>query len=370
MFKTLFHNFTRNFDFLLFSLLVAITTIGIVEVYSATYSYEDNLKFVIIQVIALVIGICLMFLVMSIDYEIYMSLWKYIFGFNILLLVAVLLFGTGLEEAGGKSWFRFGPIGFQPAELVKIGFAITLARHIDKLKDDINSFSNVCKLGLHLAVILFLIALQPDMGTGLVFCFMFIIMLYIAGLSYKYYAIGAGVFAVMLPITWYFLQPYQKNRILVFFNPESDPLGSGYHVMQSKLAIGSGEMLGKGYLNGPQTQIGILPAKHTDFIYAVIGEEFGLIGCIIVALLLFAIIIRCVFIAKNAKTDFGTLVCIGIAAMFLFHTFENIGMCIGLMPVTGIPLPFVSYGGTSILTNFIAMGLVMNVRYRCRVINF
>lgn len=370
MIRNFLHNFTKNFDFLLFGLIMAVCTIGIFEVYSATRSYEGSLKFVIIQVVAMIIGIAVMLLVTSIDYSLFESIWKQIFVGNVILLVAVLLFGTGLEEAGGKSWFRFGPIGFQPAELVKIGFVLTLAHRIDEMKEDLNSFPNVWRLGLHLGIILFLIILQPDLGTGLVFCFIFLVMLYVAGFSYRYYAIGAGVFALALPIVWYCLKPYQKNRILVFFNPERDPLGSGYHVIQSKIALGSGQLTGQGYLNGPQTQVGILPAKHTDFIYSVLGEEFGLIGCLILAALLFAIIARCIVIAKHAKTNYGALICVGIAAMFLFHTFENIGMCIGLMPVTGIPLPFVSYGGTSIISNFLAMGLVMNVRYRTRVINF
>jgi len=184
--------------------------------------------------------------------------------------------------------------------------------------------------------------------------------------TYKYILPAAGLGIISLPLIYYFLlSEYQQHRILVFFNPEMDRLGSGYNVIQSKIAVGSGQFFGKGFLNGTQNQLGFLPTKHTDFIFSVISEEFGFIGAAIVIILLFIIIARCLKTAANSISPFGKYLCIGVSAMLIFHTIENIGMCIGLMPVTGIPLPFFSYGGSSLITNCIAIGLVMSVSYHC-----
>ena len=235
----------------------------------------------------------------------------------------------------------------------------------------VNYIKNVAYLLLHLAIPVGLIMLQPDAGTAMVFGFIFIVMVFVAGIDWRYVATAFGGFAVFATLAWNFLlSNYQRERFLVFFNPEKDPGGFGYHVMQSKIAIGSGKIFGKGIFKGIQTQLGFLPEKHTDFIFAVIGEEAGLIGCFVIVGLLIGIIIRCIYIGQNAKNSIGTFMCVGVAAMWLFHTFENIGMTIGLMPVTGIPLPFVSYGGSSLMTNFIALGLVLSVRMRRRTINF
>ena len=213
-------------------------------------------------------------------------------------------------------------------------------------------------------VFLGLIMLQPDAGSAMVFIFMFICMIFSAKLSYKYIfpVMGAGLLAIPL-IYNFVLDEFQKKRIQVFLNPELDPVGSGYNVLQSKIAVGSGGLFGKGFTKGTQNIMEYLPSKHTDFIFSIIAEEFGFIGAVLTILILFAIILRCFSVAKAADNLFGRFICTGIGAMFLFHTFENIGMCIGLMPVTGIPLPFISYGGTSLVTNMIAIGLVMSVAY-------
>jgi len=240
-----------------------------------------------------------------------------------------------------------------------------------KCGDKLNKPGNILKLLIHAGVFLFLILLQPDFGTMMVFIVIFAGILFVAKISWKYIT-GTVVFvAAAIPVIWnFFLADYQKNRIRVLFDPESDPLAAGYHVMQSKIAIGSGGIFGKGVGQGSQTQFEYLPAKHTDFIYSVIGEEMGLIGCLLCAVLLFGLVIRCFYIASNANNKFGSYICVGVACMFLAHTFENIGMCIGLMPVTGIPLPFFSYGGSSIVTNLIAIGLVLGVRMRKKDVSF
>ena len=254
---------------------------------------------------------------------------------------------------------------------VKIAFCITFSIDLSKQHENVNNPKILLQLFMHFAVLTGLVILQNDTGTALVFLFMFLCMLFAAGLSFKYIFAGLGAFVAFAPLAWFVLmRPYQRERILVFLNPERDAMGAGYQVLQSKIAIGSGEFLGRGYMQGPQNQLAMLPEKETDFIYGVFGEEFGFIGCIIVLALLALLIIRCINIGLHAKNELGCFMCIGIASMFMFHTFENILMCIGLMPVTGIPLPFLSYGGSSALTNFLAVGLVLSVWSRRRVLRF
>ena len=368
--KTL-KTFMKNFDFYLFVLTLLTSGFGIVLIASATNSYENNIKFVIVQSAALAIGLLLAFIIIKLDYEYIGSYYKWIYAFNVIALVLVLFIGQGEQEWGGKSWIRIGGVGIQPSEIVKIGFIITLAKHLEMVKEDLNKFKNICLLLLHAGVLIGLILLQPDLGTAMVFVFIFMGMVFICGINYKYIFGAIGAMAAFAPIAWLFiLEKYQKNRIRVFLNPESDPLNAGYHVIQSKISVGSGQIFGKGLFKGTQTQLGYLPEKHTDFIFSVIGEELGFIGSIIVLLLLVLIIWRCISTAQIAKDDFGSYICVGIASMLIFQTFENIGMCIGLTPITGLPLPFISYGGSSLMTNIAAIGLVLNVRMRRKTINF
>lgn len=367
---------TRSFnysdmDFLLIIQTVLCTIFGLVMISSATKSMDGGSRYLIIQGISAIIGIGIMFIFIHIDYETLGGMRRIIYTLCLLMLITVLLIGTGAEEVGSKSWIRFGPVGIQPSEFAKIGFIITFSKHVSQIGDEINKPINVLKLCLHLFVILGLILLQPDFGTAMVFVFIFAGILFVSGISWKYILTAVSTIVAAAPITWFFLlKDYQKKRILVFLNPESDPLGSGYHVIQSKIAIGSGQIYGKGLYQGTQTQLGYLPVKHTDFIYSVIGEELGILGCIVVAALLFSLVIRCLYNSRLAKDHFGSCICIGVAFMFLAHIFENIGMCIGLMPVTGIPLPFFSYGGSSLITNFAAIGLVISTFMRRRFISF
>lgn len=353
-------------------MLAAFTAaiLGLIVVFSATRSLEGGTRTSIIQVCAFIAGIIGMIVVMVLDYESFGHKWTLIYAINIILLAIVLILGVG-EDIGGKSWIRIGPVGIQPSELVKVGFILTFAKHLEKVQDDMNKLLPFLGLLLHAGVLIGLVLLQPDYGTAMVYIFIFICMVFAAGLHYRYFAIAAGGFLIFAPIAWFFiLKPYQKLRFLTFFNPEYDPSGSGYQVLQSKLAIGSGEIVGQGLYQGPQTQLNILPAKETDFIFAVLGEELGFIGCIVAIALLFFLIFRCIYIAREAKSDYGRYLCIGVMAMFLFQAFENIGMCMGIMPVTGIPLPFFSAGGSSILTSMLAIGLVMNVWIRRKTLNF
>lgn len=351
-----------KFDRFLFITVIISALYGLIAIYSATRSLGTNSN-VIIQSVCLLMGIAASLIVTFFDYEQLDMFLKPIAGVCLFLLVLVLVIGKS-GDWGAQSWIRIGPIGIQPAEIAKIGFIITFAHHLDKLSNKLNKPLNVFLLFVHLAVPVVLILLQPDAGSAMVFIFIFIVMIFTAGLSYKYIIPASALGIISLPLIYKFvLDKYQQHRIMVFLNPEADRLGSGYNVIQSKIAIGSGGFFGKGYLNGTQNQLGFLPTKHTDFIFSVIAEELGFAGAALVIILLFAIIIRCIKIASDASTPFGRYLCMGVAAIFIFHTFENIGMCIGLMPVTGIPLPFFSYGGSSLITNFIAIGIVMSVSY-------
>lgn len=361
----------KELDYFLILLTLACTVFGIVMISSAVNSLSGGNRYILIQSVAAFIGIVFMVICTTVNYEKIGNAWKLIYAICVIMLVLVLLIGTGREDTGSKSWIRFGPIGFQPSEFVKIGFIITLSKRASDFGESINEPKNVLRLLAHMGILLFLIMLQPDFGTAMVFIFIFAGIVFAAGISYKYIATAVGTVVGIIPLAWFFLlKEYQKNRIRVFLRPESDPLGSGYHVIQSKIAIGSGQLFGKGLYHGTQTQLGYLPVKHTDFIFAVIGEELGLIGCAAAALLLFAIVYRCIGNSMRTKSSMSKYICVGVACMFLAHIFENIGMCIGLMPVTGIPLPFFSYGGSSLITNFIAVGLVLSVHMRKKTITF
>ena len=352
----------KKTDWLLFFIVAGLSVFGIFVIYSATRTLNTNTN-VIVQSGAFIIGTVLLFLICRFDYEQFKNLVKPIYIFSVIMLIAVLLFGiTG--DWGARSWIRFGAIGIQPSEIAKVCFIITFSYHLSKVEDSINKILVIFGLLLHLLVLVGLIMLQPDLGSTLVFIFMFVCMMFTAKISWKYIVpvLSAGVLSVPL-IYKFVLSEFQQKRIQVFLNPDLDPLNRGYNVIQSKIAVGSGQLWGKGFLQGTQNQLGYLPTKYTDFIFSVVAEEFGFIGAVIVAAALFVIIWRCFKTAQRADNPFGKYVCVGVAAMLLFHSFENMGMCIGLMPVTGIPLPFVSYGGTSMVTNLAAIGLVMSVAY-------
>ncbi len=364
-------SFRSQLDFMLMSLVIVLAAIGLLLIFSATKSMDNHVKQMVVQSIAFALGIIAMVVMALIDYERYRDFAKFIYIVSIAALILVLLLGIGSEEVGAKSWIRFGGIGIQPSEMVKVAFSITFAVHLEAVQKEINKLKNILLLLVHFGILAGLVVLQNDTGTAIAFLCMFLGMIFVAGISYKYILIALGGVAAFMPFAYFVLMsPYQQNRILVFLNPEHDLGGAGWQVMQSKIAIGSGELFGRGYLQGPQNQLGMLPAKQTDVIFGVLGEEFGLIGCLIVFALLIFVILRCLHIARTSKDKLGSYICVGIASMFTFHTIENIGMCIGLLPVTGIPLPFLSYGGSSLLTNFAAIGLVLSVGARRKTINF
>lgn len=351
-----------EFDWVLFILAIFLSIFGIVMIYSATRTTHSNVN-VIVQSFALIMGTAAMLFVCFFDYEQLKNLIKPVFLFAVAMLVLVLFFGVS-GDWGAQSWIRFGPIGIQPSEFAKVCFIITFSYHLSKVQDDINKPLVILGLLLHVGVMVALILMQPDMGSAFVFMFIFICLMFMAKLSYKYIIPAIVLGTASLPLVYrYVLSEYQQKRILVFFNPESDPFYRGYNVIQSKIAVGAGQLWGKGYLQGTQNQMGYLPAKSTDFIFSIISEELGFVGAAILIGTLFLLIYKCFKTARKADNSFGRYICAGVGAMMLFHVFENIGMCIGLMPVTGIPLPFISSGGSSLIVNMISIGLVLSVAY-------
>lgn len=348
----------RRFDWIILLLCTLASALGITLIASATAGFGTK-KYVIVQLCAWAMGLCGAFLIVLIDHENLQTLAKYVYALCIFALVITLIIGK--EVNGNKNWIIIGPLSLQPSEFVKVGFIVTFASHLSKVKDSINTPLTLIPLVLHFGVIFGLVMMEGDLGTGLVFMFIFILMMFAAGLHWLYFTVCGVAVIAATPFVFEKMPTYQQMRILAVYDPSLDPLGFGYHTIQSKIALGSGGLTGEGLFNGIQTQYGILPEKQTDFIFSVAGEELGFIGNIIIIILICAIIFRVFYIGKNARDFGGMLICVGVGAVLLFQAVENIGMCLGVLPVIGITLPFFSYGGSSMLASMLLMGLVMSV---------
>lgn len=341
---------------------ILLSIIGLVALFSA--SYDAGLEEFKKQALWLVVSLIVMIVVMLIDYKIIIKCSPILYGIAIISLIAVL-FTEPIN--GARSWFEIKDFfSFQPAEISKIFiiafFAYILSIIQRKGKEEINRFSKLLLLFLILAIPLFLIIIEPDYGTAMAYIMAAVLVLFVAGLDKKYIIIASMILVIALPITYLYILPeHAKERIETYLNPESDPLGSGYNVLQSKLAIGAGQITGMGILKGNQTQLGYLYPKTTDFIFSVIGEEMGFIVAGGVIILNIIIITKMIQVAKGIKDEAGAYLTIGIAGIFLFHALENIGMTMGLLPITGVPLLFVSYGGSSMLTSYICLGIILNI---------
>lgn len=349
-----------SYDFILISAVALLMASGIFALTSAT----TDVRKITIQTFCATLGIISMVVIAFWDYQSISGKKNHIYLLCIVFLISVFIFGTGKEETGATSWIRFGRIGVQPSEFVKLLFALYLSCEISEKieKNTLNNPKSLLIFILKSALIIGLVVMQNDTGTALVFIFMLAVTLFTSGISKKYIFITIGAFLTLLPLIWFFLADYQRDRILVFLNPEADLSDAGYQVYLSKLAISSGGILGKGYKNGAVNALSYLPEKDTDFIFSVIGEESGLIGTIYFISLFTLLIARLFYIASKSKDLRGKTLVTSICAMFIFHITENIGMTLGLLPVTGIPLPFVSYGGSSMLSMSISIGLALSVR--------
>ena len=362
-------DFLQRADMLLFTLCFICSVFGIVVISSATASTPGgSFSYVAVQILALLIGIVLFVILTVLDIDLLADKWILLGAVSVLLLLALIPFGVD-DGTGNKSWIRFLGIGIQPSEIVKVIFVVMLAKHITYLKEyrSLNHVFSVVQLLVHFLIPFGLImVISGDLGSALIFFFIFAVMLFIAGLRGYWFVLGIAAVAGVTPLAWdYVLKPYQKNRILAPYTTNIEGYDDViFQAKQSKLALASGQLIGTGLYNGPQTQSYAVPQQHTDFIFAVIGEELGMLGCCVVILLLLLIIFRCIQVGLRSKNTMSMLVCFGVAATLLFQTFINIGMCLGLTPVIGLTLPFFSYGGSSIFSLFAAMGLVSGVKYR------
>ncbi|HAE91594.1 rod shape-determining protein RodA [Tissierella praeacuta] len=359
----------KNFDYILFLTTLLLCGYGLIMIMSATLS-KGTMSYVKTQAIATILGLIIIAILVLLDYEFLGKIYIPIYVVCNLLLVAVLIFGIGKEQWGANSWLKLGPIIFQPAEFVKIGLIISLAKFIDNNKENINEPFTLLKILAFAFTPVILILLQPDAGTAMVFIFFIAAMLFIAGIRWRYIGYAFLIGILSLPVLWFKLSSYQKDRIFNFLDPERDAANTGYQAKFGKIAIGSGKVFGRGLFEGVLTGFNYVPEKQTDYIFSVVGEELGFLGGFGLIFLYFILLNRFIKIAKKSKDLFGSLMIIGFAAMFLFHIWENIGMTIGLMPITGIPLPFMSYGGTFQLSNMICIGIILSVSVHREELSF
>ncbi len=326
-------------------------------------AYVGGTKRVIVQFAAVLLGVMFTFVVANLDYEYVVNklFWGF-FAFSVILLVLVLT-PLGTSEGSNQSYIviPFLPINLQPSEFVKVTFIVTFAKHLDVVKARINHPKSLLGLGLHAGLIVVLILLEKDLGVALVYIAFVAIMLWGAGLSLWYFFGVIVALVLASPYLWSILEPHQQERILYGFRPELDPLGAGMHAMTSKAALASGGLFGKG-ISGAEAYLN-MPTKgtYTDFIFAIFGEMFGFAACLVLILIYAVLIIRIIRIAQTHRKDLGAFICIGVAGTLFAQIIENIGMCLAMLPVVGITLPFMSYGGSSMLTNFVLLGLVHSV---------
>ncbi len=355
----------KNTEWIVLIVSLVLFAIGLVALFSATQSteYEEFKK----QLQWFIISIPVLIAVSLIDYNIIVRFSPLLFCVLLVALIGVL-FTEPIN--GASSWFKIGKaIAIQPSELGKIVAILFWALILNKLqlkgKKEINKIWKLFLFILSYIIPLLLIVKQPDYGTAAAYTLAFLFMLFVSGLDKKYIITALILVAILIPVSYIYLLPeHAKSRIDVFLNPELDPRGAGYNLMQSKLAIGSGQLLGMGLFKGNQTQLGFLSPKTTDFIFSVIGEEMGFIATGAIVILYIILVTKTIYIAKTAKDNIGSYIAIGIGGIFFFHMAENIGMTIGLLPITGVPLPFVSYGGSSLITNFMCIGLLLNISSR------
>lgn len=351
-----------HFDWAILSVIIALASIGFASIYSATHAQMPSIY--VKDIYWIVIGSALMLVAIVLNYS-YLERFSYVFyGLSLLLLISVFFIGSSFS--GAKRWISLGFFTLQPSEFAKLALIIMLARHFNEklIHDRGMGLKDLAVPAVIMIVPFLLIAKQPDLGTGIILWMIFWSMAFIVKIRTKVIAGLGALFAATTPFGWVLLKDYQKARITSFMSPESDPLGSGYHVMQSKIAIGSGGFFGKGFMEGTQGKLMFLPEHHTDFIFASLAEEWGFIGAAVVIGLFLALIISGVNTANSSKDRFGFLVAFGITAMFFWQIIINLGMVAGILPVVGVPLPFISYGGSFLITSMIAAGLLLNINMR------
>ncbi len=354
-----------SIDWTLAGIVIAVCLLGILNIFSSTASYRIvSAPYYVKQMNWMLVGLLVSLVVCSLDYHILEDLSYWLYGFLVLLLVAVLIFGR--RSMGATRWLNLGFFSMQPSELMKIVIIITFARFFNNFHavGGLSMRDMLLPLGL-LSVPAILIMKQPDLGTA-------ILVILIAGSMVAYVGMRwttvVTFVMVTIPLGWFgwakLLRPYQKNRVLDFLDPERSRLGSGYHIIQSKIAVGSGGFFGKGYLKGTQSQLRFLPEQHTDFAFSVFAEEWGFVGCLVLLALYVSLVLWGLTIASRCNDRFGGLLAVGVTAMLFWHAVINMGMVVGMFPVVGVPLPFFSYGGTSMITSMVGIGILQNISMR------
>lgn len=353
----------KDFHWSLFFLTAALAGCGLVFIASASSYFESS--YVTKQLAWIAVGLASLLFTVWVGYRSFLNLSFVFYGISILLLLLVFL--TGAVRQGAQRWLDFGFIALQPSEFCKLAAVLALARFLGSRKPTQDHWMSFFLSALIVVFPLGFIVKQPDLGTALIFVPIFFCMLFVWGAKLRYLVTTVLLGAASLPLLWFLLKEYQRRRLLVFINPDIDPLGSGYTAIQSKIAVGSGMIFGKGWFQGTQNRLHFIPEHHTDFIFSVIGEEWGFIGAVVLLMLYLAFFWKATSVG-NQSTDMSIrLLVVGIVSMFAFQVFINVGMTIGLAPITGIPLPFASYGGSSLISAFIAVGLLISI-YRTRSI--
>ena len=357
----------RQGDMILLLLCLVTTAFGCL-VLSSTTAYMGQIRLIIIQIGAALIGVMAFAFFSSIDSEFFSEHRGVLVAFNIFLLSLLIPFGTD-NGSGNKSWLAIPglPFDIQPAEICKIAYILISASVMAAHQNRPSHISSVVHLGIHLLVVVGMnMVLSGDAGVSLIFVFIFLGMAFAGGISLFWFLVGGGLLAVAAPVLWAFMDGYQRDRIEMLFNPDLDPLGRTvrYHTLNSLKSLTGGGIAGQGLYQGHRTQQGALFAQHTDFVFSSIGEELGFVGCMATVALILAIIIRCVWVGNHSSDYLRKMICYGVAASLMFQTIVNIGMCIGLMPVIGLTLPFISYGGSSLVSLYAMVGLVSGVYAR------
>ena len=348
-----------NFNWLFIFLVIILANIGFIALYSAAGSSLD--PWAKKQIIRFVFGLILVFIISFINIRYWKKYAYHIFILSFLLIIGVEFFGD--QRYGAQRWINIFGINIQPSELIKVTLILALSKFYSEIRyDHIGYIRNLFIPFLLIIIPFIFIILQPDLGTALMFFILGIFIMFIAGVRIWKFILSFFLTLITLPLAWnYLLKGYQKKRILSFLNPESDPLGSGYHLIQSKIALGSGGAYGKGFLKGSQSYLDFLPEKQTDFIFTMIGEEFGFIGSLFIISLYFLLILLCFYIAFQSFSIFGRIVAIGVGINLFLYVFLNTSMVIGMIPIVGVPLPLLSYGGTVMLSCMISFGFLQNV---------
>jgi rod shape determining protein RodA len=353
-----------HFDWTLLGIVLLIASIGILNLYSTTLGGEvSGTPLYLKQIFWLLIGLSVMVVIAFTEYRFYSDFAYIVYTVAFFFLLVVT--GYGIITSGAQRWIKIGSISFQPSEFVKISLILALAKFFQRPPSrEGYSLKDLTLPFLLLLLPMGLILKQPDLGTSIILLLIFFSVLIFVKIRWStLLTIGLGG-AAILPISWGFLKEYQKRRIITFFNPELDPLGAGYHLIQSKIAVGAGGIIGKGFMKGTQCKLGFLPEQQTDFIFSALGEEWGLIGSLMIVGLYFMLILWGLRIAVQSKDRFGAILSFGVVAMLFWHIFINIGMVLGMMPVVGIPLPLLSYGGSFLFSTLIGIGLLLNVSMR------